>query len=89
MGGKCGGDLIEDASKLLLQVVKVLEPVGKEDVVDLLAVVAAADVVRAGLLLRVGGAGVVRIVVLLDGIRERAFERRGGIGNISEIVRKS
>ena len=87
MGGKCGGDLIEDASKLLLQVVKVLEPVGKEDVVDLLAVV--ADVVRAGLLLRVGGAGVVRIVVLLDGIRERAFERRGGIENISEIVRKS
>ena len=89
MDGKCGGDLIEDASKLLLQVVKVLEPVGKEDVVDLLAVVAAADVVRAGLLLRVGGAGVVRIVVLLDGIRERAFERRGGIENISEIVRKS
>ena len=88
MDGKCGGDLIEDASKLLLQVVKVLEPVGKEDVVDLLAVV-AADVVRAGLLLRVGGAGVVRIVVLLDGIRERAFERRGGIENISEIVRKS
>ena len=63
------GDLIEDAPELLLQIVKVLEPIGEENVVDLFVV--AADVVRGGLLLRIGGAGVVRIVVLLDGIRER------------------
>ena len=68
-----GGDLIEDAAELLLEVVEVLEPVGEEDVVDLLLVVAAADVVGGRLLLGVVGAGVVRIVVLLGGIRERGF----------------
>ena len=67
--GECGGDLIEDAAKLLLEVVEVLEPVGEEDVVDLLVVV--FDAVGDRLLLGVVGAGVVRIVVLLDGTGER------------------
>ena len=69
VGKRSGGDLIEDAAELLLEVVKVLEPVGEENVVDFLfAVSAGSDVVGGGLLLRVGGAGVVRIVVLLDGV---------------------
>ena len=74
--GECGGggDLIEDAAELLLEVVEVLEPVGEEDVVDLLVVVVAANVVGDRLLLGVVGAGVVRIVVLLDGTRERERE---------------
>ena len=77
--GECGRgvDLIEDAAELLLEVVEVLEPVGEEDVVGghvgSLLLVTAADVVGGRLLLGVVGAGVVRIVVLLGGIRERGF----------------